>query len=272
MRSMFFRIFIFLLFVVVFSKNSYAQFGAAGIAYDIPIEGSGIKEGNIISFSNDNVYVLSEIDNVNSVVGVVTENPAVSFKTENSIGTYPVVSSGTSIVLVNGEGGDIQIRDQVVVSSTPGIGMKSKDGVTTVVGTALEPFKAVTPESQGLILVSLDIGFGNGSSEAAVEQFPQETERAGFKENLMDLFTFSAMGAKEKPSEAFKQIVAGVVLIISIVFSFLTFGRLAKNGIIAFGRNPLAAKLIGIGMALNVVIAVTIVSAGLLVSYLILRF
>ena len=245
-----------------------AQFGTSGIAYDIPVDDDSVIDGHIIVFDDANNYVLGIEDGDANIVGVVSINPAVSFRNESATeSSYPVVSTGTARVVVNGEGGDIAVRDEITLSTVPGVG-KKHNGEGNVIGVALEPFVA-NADTQGQILVALDLQFGQGLTAG---QFNQEDEQTGFRESIMDLFTFSALAARERPSEAFRQLVAGFVLIISIIFSFFTFGRLAKNGIVAFGRNPLAAKLIGFGMVLNVVIAVVIVVSGLTVSFLILRF
>lgn len=254
--------------VLSFANPVSAQFGSTGIAYDLPITGGEIADGHIIFFDANENYVLGKADVQGNVVGVVSISPAVSFRNEDATGSsYPVVSNGTANVLVNGEGGNIAVRDQISISNTAGVGRKY-GGTGEVIGFALEPFVATEAAPQGSVLVALDIQFGN----AGAGQFNQEAEQTGFRESIMDLFSFSALAARERPSEAFRQLVAGAVLVITVAFSFFTFGRLAKNGIVAFGRNPLAAKLIGIGMALNVIIAVAIVAAGLVVSFLILRF
>jgi len=54
------------------------------------------------------------------------------------------------------------------------------------------------------------------------------------------------------------------------LLGFVAFGRVAGRGVEALGRNPLAARVIQLGIFLNVFITVAIIAAGILVAILIL--
>ena len=60
------------------------------------------------------------------------------------------------------------------------------------------------------------------------------------------------------------------MVVASFVFGILHFGKMAKSGVEALGRNPLAAKTIQFGILLNVLIAIVIMALGLGIAYLVL--
>jgi hypothetical protein len=263
--------FVGLLIAVTFVSSSttkvWAQTGLSGIAYDVIISDADAVEGTIVTFDGD-IFSLSTQTYDANVVGVVTENPVVAFRNPSVSEAVPIISTGSINVWVNAENGLILVNDRVTTSSTKGEAMKADAG-GFVIGNALEPYDSEIDGERKLILVNFNPYFyGQPEGEESEES---ETEELGFLQRLSDLFSLNIEAAAESPSTAFKQTIASMVLLLSMVFAFFTFGRLAKNGIEAFGRNPLAARLIGLGMAMNVLIAIAIVAAGVIVAILILR-
>jgi len=66
-------------------------------------------------------------------------------------------------------------------------------------------------------------------------------------------------------------VVAAFIVIISFIFGFLSFSRVAARGVEALGRNPMAKKTIQLGILLNVIITLGIIVAGLLLATAILK-
>jgi hypothetical protein len=63
--------------------------------------------------------------------------------------------------------------------------------------------------------------------------------------SIFDLFQLSLMTvANEQPPVFFKYIIAGFVVIGSVMLGFYFFGQVASRGIDALGRNPLAGKMV----------------------------
>jgi hypothetical protein len=81
----------------------------------------------------------------------------------------------------------------------------------------------------------------------------------------------TAVATTEEPTVVFKYFLAGMILLLSFVIGFFSFGRIANTGIEALGRNPLAAKIIQLGIMLNVLITVAIIGSGLVMAYFVLR-
>ncbi|MGI5828236.1 MAG: hypothetical protein ACOX6V_04440 [Patescibacteria group bacterium] len=258
-------LFLFICFVSIFPVS--AQDLSLGIAQYYSITDENVKGGHIISADQDGYHLSNDQYDV-GIIGVVSDNPAISLKPrESEENQHPVIAVGKSYVIVNGTGGPIELGDLITSSDTPGVGVKaSKRGF--VIGSALGSFNPENPTDEGKVLVSLDLHF---SMLGLGDRFGEEGGGGlSLKDRMAEIYSLSAIAAYEEPSKVFKYVLAGFVVLVSILFSFFTFGRTAKNGIEAFGRNPLAGKLIGIGMVLNVSIAVVIVLSGVGVAYLIL--
>ncbi|HRN96392.1 MAG TPA: hypothetical protein PLD54_03025, partial [Candidatus Levybacteria bacterium] len=75
----------------------------------------------------------------------------------------------------------------------------------------------------------------------------------------------------EEPTTVFKYFLAGLIMVLAFVIGFFSFGRIANTGIEALGRNPLASRMIQLGIMLNVLITVAIIASGLVMAYFVIR-
>lgn len=225
-----------------------------GVANIMEIKDKDVKDGHIISSSSlGPIKTIIPYDP--QILGVVSADAAIvlSISGENGV---PVVSNGNVFVLVNTKNGEIKKGDLLTSSTTPGIGVKAtKDGY--MLGTAMADYKSSDPNKEGKIPVSLNLHYFNAKPTLAG--------------TLTDIFKLALLPTKDSPAPIFKYIVAALVLIASLVLGFLSFGRAAAKGVEALGRNPMAGKIIHLGIIFNVVITVAIVAAGLVVAFLILR-
>lgn len=247
---------LFLSFLLV--PQSFAQdISSLGIANYFPIGDGKVEDGDIISFTPKG-YVLSKTPYDQMVVGVVTQTPAISLAMDESGQEHPVVSRGTAAVKVSAENGQITKGDLITTSSSPGVGMKAtKAGY--VLGSAAEDFQANDPKQTGKINVSLDIHYFSVSSGAVVPK------------GVGDMLNLTALATYEQPTVAFRYFVAAIVVIISFVIGFVSFGRIATKGVEALGRNPLASRMIQFGIFLNVLITISIVLSGVAMAFFIIR-
>ncbi len=255
-------VFCFIIFLTM-PRLAFSQGVSFGIAQYYPVQAEKVEDGAVVA-ATDKGYELCHDEYSPLIVGVVSFNPAMSLKgVEIASDEYPVISNGKAYVLVNGFGGEIHKGDLLTGSTQAGVAMKATEG-GFVIGSALEDYIPSHPEQQGKILMLLNLHFSIQGGDM------YHSEPSTLTERLAQIYNLSALAAYEKPSTVLKYVLSGLIVVVSIVFSFFTFARVAKNGIEAFGRNPLAAKFIGIGMVLNVFIAVAIVGSGLGVAYLIL--
>lgn len=225
-----------------------------GIANYFTIQGS-VKDGDIIAFTNKG-YFQSKVAYDPSIIGVVTSNPAVSLSIQGSgKNSYPVSSAGNVEVNVSNTNGNIKKGDLITTSSIPGVGIKA-DKTGYVIGTALSDFVGEKNEV-GQINVALNLHYAYSGSKTI--------------SSLKDILNLSLLATYESPSAVFKYVVAGIVIVLSALLGFLSFGRTANTGVEALGRNPLAGKMIQLGIIINVVVTVAIIGAGLLIAVFIIR-
>ncbi|NTU46075.1 hypothetical protein HGA88_00420 [Candidatus Roizmanbacteria bacterium] len=249
---------ILLLFVftgLVYARNISAQNTSLGVASYVQINGKNVEDGMIIS-STATGFIPSKRAYDGTIAGVITNHPAVSFQIDTTTGKFALVSSGNSYVLVSGANGAIKKGDLITTSTTPGVGMKVKKA-GYVLGTALEDFGPTKSTDVKRIGVNLNIHL--------------YTTQTSVQSHLLDIFNLSAIAAIEEPLSAFKYVISGLVVVLSCVLGFFSFGRVAAKGVEALGRNPLAARMIQLGIAFNVLLTIMITGAGIFVAILILR-
>lgn len=248
------------IFFILIPKQKVVANGGIGIAYDVQIKDSGVKDGHLISFSKGE-YHLAIPGTESQIVGVVIKQPSIVLKKPLVKNTFPIISAGDVSVITNNQNGEIKIGDSLTLSDQPGEAMKN-DGGHDSIGEVL----GVLDQNRAIIRLNT-----NKKTLSSPQNYNVEGKPSGIFDTLKRAFTLSNVAAQDDPSAAFKNIIAAVVIMFSILFTFFTVGRTARKGIEAFGRNPLAAKLISLGLVFNVAIAVAILGVGLVVAVFILR-
>ncbi|MDP3997756.1 MAG: hypothetical protein U1C49_02325 [Candidatus Andersenbacteria bacterium] len=238
--------------------QSYLR-GLQGLAEYVRIEGE-VNDGQIVALEQGK-HVLAHEAYSGDVYGVVNLKPAVAYSQIGRDNAYPIVASGTTKVLVSAKNGNIEPGDYITSSDDPGIGMKATEA-GFVLGTASEAFSADQGET-GLISVVISIKFLSSLTQDKI------SPRA-FAAQLNNALTVGMRAVASEPNTAMRYAAAILILVASIGFGFMVFGRAATNGIIAIGRNPLARKSIFAVVVFNIVITVSFVAAGLVLSFLVL--
>jgi F0F1-type ATP synthase membrane subunit c/vacuolar-type H+-ATPase subunit K len=262
-KSIFVTLFICFILLIPFQK-SYAQSSVAnniegtatlGLATLVPTNVKNIKEGSIVSSSQKGA-ILSILPYDSQVLGIVSRDAAIQISTNDSTNTVPVISNGTVYVLVSSQQGNIQNGDYLTTSTIPGVAvLATKSGY--VLGTALENYNSPSPSQIGLIAISLNLHYFNTKPE--------------FPGSLTDIFKLALLPNSTELNPLFKDIVAAIVVLASLILAFMTFGRTAAKGVEALGRNPAASRIIHMGIIFNVAIVFVIVLGGLTVAFMILR-
>lgn len=224
----------------------------SGTAFTLPISGSDITEGSIITSSPDG-YTLSSKEYDSGIYGVVATTPAIVMENVPTGNLRYVVYSGISIVRVNTSNGPISKNDFITSSTTPGAGMKSNEN-GFVVGTALEDYSG---KNEGIILVDIKPHFNNTAS-------------AEVSKNIFSILKNARNSAYLSPLEALRYVIAAIIVLLAFILGFMYFGKVAQKGIEAVGRNPLARKFIELSVILNVMLTALIIIAGVALAYLIL--
>ena len=209
-----------------------------GIGIGVSVD-DDVRHGDIISFTGSS-YRLSEGPYDDKIFGVVSMDPAIVIGSSEDDRMVPVLSSGRSTIRVSTINGEIQGGDLITTSAIPGIGAKAtKFGF--VVGTALADFRDQDPERIGWIPVAINI-----RSHTPLDRFVA------------------------RPLETLRYLLAFLIGISSVVISFIYFGKVAQSGVEALGRNPLAARLIHLGIIFNVALTIAIMLGGVSIAYLII--
>lgn len=242
-----------LFFIANFVSFVSAQNNSSGFAVSIPMTGKNVFDGSIVC-SVDSGYSLCDKSYNPNMYGVVSLSPSIYFDS-SKVGSYPVVSNGKAYVMVKGDADTIKVGDYITSSDSPGIGQKAqKSGY--VIGTALEEFNETDSSKTKKILVSISV-------KPAIL-----TQRAGT--NLIQMIKEGIDGAFLSPLSALRYVVAGVIVIVSVVFGLVYFGKIAKSGVESIGRNPLAGKRIEMGILINSIATIAIMGVGIIIAYLIL--
>jgi hypothetical protein len=67
-----------------------------------------------------------------------------------------------------------------------------------------------------------------------------------------------------------RYLLAIIVAVMAFGLGFVYFGRVAKGGVEALGRNPLAGRAIQLSVLMNLILTVAIMVGGLVLAYIIL--
>ncbi len=243
----------FFLFAGLLSVFAQTDNVAIGVALPILINEKTVKDGDIITATSDG-YKLSSYAYDPSIYGVVTTNPAISLREKNSKAT-PVISFGKALVRVSTINGPIKTNNPITSSKVLGVGQKA-DVNGFILGIALENYSNSNPNAIGKILVSIDPHYNATFN--------------GARTNLIETLKVVAGTPLLSPLTTLRYLLAALVAIVSFVIGFIFFGRIARTGVEALGRNPLAARTIQLGIVLNVVLTAGIILIGVGIAYLIL--
>lgn len=235
-----------------------ADVSASGIANYLTVSDKNATDGSIIA-STEKGYALSTIPFDPLIYGVITTNPAMSFGNEEDQTTKPVISAGKTYVNISSVNGNIKEKDFITSSTIPGVGQKAdKNGF--ILGTALESYQSNDPKKVGKILVFVNPHYNGATGSVG----------AAARTNLLSTIKNAANVTSLSPLESLRYLFAAGAAIAAFVLGFIYFGRVAMTGVEALGRNPMAGRLIQLGVVLNLILTVGIMTVGLGIAYLIL--
>lgn len=252
---MFVKLSTFLLLLLFFvPATAFAQETGSGMAVSIQYAQDAVTDGDIVCASNEGGRpCLNDYDP--TMYGVFSESPAVFLKDANLSNSKPVITSGKAFVRVTSVGGQIKKGDFITTSTRPGLGQKAtKSG--NIIGIAMEDFSNSNVESVGKILVAVNVR----PAIIAVSA----------RSNLIETLKQGLLAPTLTPLASMRYVLAVLVAVSAFVLGFVYFGRVAKSGVEAIGRNPLAGKLIQMNVVLNMSLTVSIMVGGLLLAYFIL--
>ena len=236
------------------SRRAYSQGLSSGIALLLPVDNDA-PDASVICASEKG-FVLCSQPYATNMYGLITDNPVAAFEsTEIEEGRH-VIASGKAYVRVSQKNGDIVSGDLVTSSDIPGVAYKATQN-GYVLGTALSDFAPDnTGEGTGTVEIILNIHLHSGISNA--------------RSNLIEYLRQGIEAPIFEPLASLRYVLAALLVLLAFVLGFVYFGRMARAGVEAIGRNPLASRMIQLQVVMNVAVLIIVVGAGLFAAYLVL--
>lgn len=263
----------FLLFVlpILLTTNyllpsAYAQSQGIEVTSVYEIADADAIEGDILKAS-DQGLVRTNIGFDNKMFGIIQEQPLLVYR--NEVKGKPVVRSGIAQVNVTTLNGPIKNGDYITSSAIPGKGQKAEESGYTI-GIALGSFTGDgAPEIDG------PRGkVASGKIPVAVRIEYTELTNPRFAGRLFGFVGTAVLENVSDPKQignVIRFVAAGLVILLSFTFGFLTFSRSIAKSIEALGRNPLAKSTIQLSMVINILLLVVTAIVGIVASILIIR-
>lgn len=212
------------------------------------------QEGDLIcAYKDGNRRCNVEYDP--SIFGVISDNPSAGVEDTELPNAKNVLTSGVVKVRVSSINGNIAENDLVTSSQTPGVAqLATKNGY--VLGAAQEPYQSSNSSEVGEISVAINIHPAAGL--------------AGARSDLLQGLRQGLAAPVFEPLDSFRYLLAALVIVIAFALGLIYFGKVARAGIEAIGRNPVARRMIEFSVIMNIVLTIIVVLIGLALAYLIL--
>lgn len=223
-------------------------------------------EGDIIT-ATDKGLVRANIGFDPKTFGVIQENPLLVYRTE--IKGKPVVRSGVAQVNITTLNGPIKYGDYITASTIAGKGQKATESGYTF-GIALAAFTGEgAPQTDG------PRGkVASGKIPVAIRIEYTELSSPRFAGRLFGFVGTALLENVSDPKQignVVRFIAAGLIVLLSFTFGFLTFSRSIAKSIEALGRNPLARSAIQLSIIINIALLVVTGIIGIVASILIIK-
>lgn len=257
--------------LAILTSSVRAQNEGLDVASVYEVADTQAEEGDILVASENGLIRASQgFDS--KIFGVLVEQPILVIRSSDPT-AKPVVRSGIADVNVTTLNGPIKYGDYITSSQITGKGMKAA-GSGYVIGIALAAFDPSTGSGQveqidgpkgkvslGKIQVAIKPEYPTLSAQNSTSRL-LGTIGSAFLENVSD---------PKKLTEVIRYIAAGLVVLLSFTFGFLTFSRSIIKSMEALGRNPLAKTTIQLSIIINIGLLVATGIIGIVASILIIR-
>lgn len=223
-------------------------------------------EGDIVT-ATEKGLVRANIGFDPKIFGIIQEQPLLVYRTQ--VKGKPVVRSGVAQVNVTTLNGPIKYGDYITSSAVLGKGQKASES-GYVLGMALAAF-------DGTGAPQIDSTRGKvslGQIPVAVRIEYAELTNPRFAGRLFGFIGTALLENVSDPKQignVVRFIAAGLIILLSFTFGFLTFSRSIAKSIEALGRNPLAKTTIQLSIIINIVLLVVTAIVGIVASILIIR-
>lgn len=237
------------------------------VARTLGITDEGAVEGDIVSLTTESEIVeLSKTLGDAKMYGVLVKDPLVVYRTRD---TMPVVRTGEVMVNVTTFGGPIAQGDYVTSSEIAGKGQKATNNMRGyMLGYALTSLGDGDGEGldyqgksyrQGQIRVLINIrpiSYTGGNIMATLQQ--------------VQASSLDVIRDQKSRDRYIRYLIALLIVVAVVYFSYRTFGRNVTKGIEGIGRNPLAKVSIQSMIVLNMILIGAVCLGGMVLALLVI--
>ncbi len=235
-----------------------------------------LQNGMIVQFKPGEPGVVRALNQKNelSMLGITVASSdapvSLSDPTQNQVF---VATYGEYAVLVSTQNGAIKAGDRIVISALDGVGMKADTQHQVVLGKALQDFSDTSNADSHVSLGDANFGMrvalGRVLVDVGVARNPAFSGDA--TPGVPHFLVAAARAISNKPVTALRLYAGLITLTLAIIVAGIILFAGARNGMNAVGRNPLAKKSIFRSMISVVLMAIVVVTLGLVGVYLILK-
>lgn len=254
-----------LLTYLLFAGTAFAQVPDFAIAQTIEIADKEAISGDIMSIDGEGKLIRTKVEGDVNMYGVLVADPQIVYKTREEI---PIARSGTALINVTTEGGEIKVGDLITSSTTAGKGKRAEGTNGYMIGVAVASFGSQegTPVTvngreyrQGPVMANIGIG------PASPVLVRAEGGLFGTLRQLARSILFNISTSRQL-ERLIRYLLAILLVLLVIWISYRTFGKNITKGIEAIGRNPLAKNTIQTVIILNVVLIFLVSLGGILLA------
>lgn len=259
---------LYTLYPILYVPDANAQSSSLEATSIYEVSDTETVEADIVSATEEGM-VRSSRSFDNKMFGVIVQTPVVVYRNNEIENGQPVVRSGTATVNVTTLNGPIKYGDYITSSSIAGKGQKATES-GYVLGIALGDFDGEGAEQTegptgqvalGTLLVAVRVEYAELTNPRFASRIFGFVGNS-FLENVNDPKQFGLV---------IRYIAAGLVVLLSFTFGFLTFSRSIAKSMEALGRNPLARSTIQFSMIINIGLLIVTGIVGIVASILIIR-
>lgn len=255
-----------ILHLAFYTAPTYAQSQGIEVTSVYEVTDADTVEGDILK-ATDKGLVRTTIGFDNKMFGIASDQPLLVYRTETK--GKPVIRSGITQVNVTTLNGPIKYGDYITSSAISGKGQKAQESGYTL-GMALDAFTG-----EGAPQIDGPNGkVASGKIPVAIRIEYTELTNPRFAGRLFGFIGTAFLENVSDPKQIgtlIRYIAAGLVVLLSFTFGFLTFSRSIAKSIEALGRNPLARSTIQLSMIINIGLLVVTGIIGIVASILIIR-
>lgn len=263
-------IFLILITIVTFIATTvHAESLDLTNVYDV--NDKDAKEGDIVVFDPEKGIVRANLPYDIHLFGILQNQPILLIKRADGTGK-PVARSGIAMVNVTLSNGPIKAGDYITSTTIPGLGMKATLS-GNVIGIALNNSTQNDKYDQKSCTLNPD-SCPKDQINIAIKSEYAELTNPRSANRLFEYIGTSFFKNSQDPQgfgKIIKNVVAGIIMLVCIIFGLLIISRSIPKTLEAIGRNPMAKQSIQLALALNIAIVAFIIIGGIITALIVLR-